>query len=310
MLQKPKRLEPGDTIGIVAPSFKCPNKNLADGLEHLKELGYKIKMRPGLNKGWGYMADTDKNKANDIMKMFTDPKVDAIICTRGGWGSMKLWSMLDWKTISRNPKIFSGFSDITSLHIALNQKGNMLSFHGPMAGSCLYGRVTQYTEKLFWRVLSDSEPLGELPLPGNKKLTKINGGKATGILAGGNISLVAASMGTPFQVNFKGKILFLEEVGERIYCLDRYFSQIFQSGAIKGVKGLILGEFLDCKPDKSKNDFTINQIIEQYFKPLRIPILADLPFGHGKQNAVMPVGLRVTLDADRKKLIFLEGAVR
>ena len=310
MLQKLKRLEPGDTIGIVAPAFRCPEEKLKMGIEHLKKLGYKVKIRSGLNKGWGYHSDKIKSQAADIMKMFTDPKVDAIICTRGGWGSMKTWPMLDFKKIAKNPKIFVGYSDITSLHISFSQFANMMSFHGPMVASCLWGKNTTYTEKLYWRILTDPKPLGELPLPGNRKITIINGGKATGRLAGGNISLVAASIGTPYQIDLKGKILFLEEIDEQIYGIDRNLSQMFQSGVMKGVKGLILGDFTDCKPNKSRNDFTVNEIFEQYFKPLGIPILSGFPFGHSKHNAIMPVGLRVTLDADKKKLVFLEGAVR
>lgn len=310
MIQKPQRLEPGDTIGIVAPAFQCPDEKLKKGIAKLEGLGYKVKIRKDVNKGWGYLSDTDKKRAGDIMKMFTDPSIKAIICTRGGWGAMRVWPFLDLKKIKKNPKIFVGYSDITSLHIAFSQLANMVSFHGPMVASCLGGNITPYSEKLYWRILTDPKPLGELPLPPKRKIIKIRGGKATGRLAGGNICLVCASLGTKYQPNYKGSILLLEEIGEDPYGIDRNFSQLQESGILKQVKGIVLGDFTDCTPPKNRPKFTVMELAEQYLKPLGIPVLANFPFGHSKHNAIMPIGLRVELDGNKNKLSFLEGAVK
>jgi len=314
---KPHRLNYGDTVGIIAPASAPPDpKNIDRSVAALKRLGFKPKLAPNVRKRWGFLAGNDRDRADDLMKMFTDRKVKAIICVRGGYGTARLLPMLDYRAIRANPKIFLGYSDITSLHCAFLVKSNLVSFHGPMLNSDFINKdLPDFTLRSFLRTLMQPSPAGSIR-EGYKKQTVavLRGGKASGPLIGGNITLLCAALGTPYQPTFRNRILFLEDLDEVPYRFDRMLTQLLNAGLLQQVAGIAIGINANCHDPKAKNAREYRQTLEDVFKerllPLRVPVVAGLPFGHIPMNATLPVGVRATLDAVKGDLVITEPAVK
>jgi muramoyltetrapeptide carboxypeptidase len=313
----PDRLNPGDTIGIVAPAIAPPDpKNIDRSVTALEGLGFKAKLAPNVRKRWGFLAGSDRERASDLMKMFTDRKVKGILCVRGGYGTGRLLPLLDYAAISANPKAFIGYSDITSLHCAFLVKSNLVSFHGPMLNSdFVKPEMPDFTRQRFLRTLMQPCAPGSI-CDGYKKktLTILRRGVAAGPLMGGNITLLCASLGTPYQPPFKGCILFFEDVDEVPYRFDRMLTQLLNAGLLQQVAGIAIGVNAGCKDPKAKHSKEYRQSLEDVFRerllPLKVPVVAGLPFGHIPLNATLPVGVRVTLDANKGDLLITEPAVR
>jgi muramoyltetrapeptide carboxypeptidase len=313
----PDRLNPGDTIGIIAPASAPPDpKNIDRSVAALEGLGFKAKLAANVRKRWGFLAGSDRERASDLMKMFTDRKVKAIICVRGGYGTARLLPLLDYRNIAANPKAFIGYSDITSLHCAFLVKCNLVSFHGPMLNSdFVKAGFPDFTLQSFLRTLTRPSAPGSI-CDGYKKksVTILRRGVASGPLMGGNITLLCASLGTPYQPPFKGRILFFEDLDEVPYRFDRMLTQLLNAGLLQQVAGIAIGINAGCKDPKTKNSKEYRQTLEDVFKerllPLKVPVVAGLPFGHVPINATLPVGVRVTLDANRGDLLITEPAVR
>ena len=313
----PDRLNPGDTIGIVAPASAPPDpKNIDRSVAALERLGFKAKLAPNVRKRWGFLAGSDRERASDLMKMFTDRRVKGIICVRGGYGTARLLPLLDYRAIADNPKAFIGYSDITSLHCAFMVKSNLVSFHGPMLNSDLVKPgLPDFTLRSFLRTLTQPSPPGSI-CDGYKKKTVavLRRGVASGPLMGGNITLLCASLGTPYQPPFGNRILFFEDLDEVPYRFDRMLTQLLNAGLLQQVAGIAIGINAGCKDPKAKNSKEYRQTLEDVFKerllPLKVPVVAGLPFGHIPINATLPVGVRVTLDANRGDLLITEPAVR
>jgi len=321
MLIRPRHLSPSDTLGIVAPASAPPDPTAVDrGVATLEKLGYKVKLAPNVHQRLGFLAGNDRERAADLMAMFTDPKVRAILCVRGGYGTPRLLPLLDYNVIRQNPKIFVGYSDITALHCAFLTKARLISFHGPMLNSdFVHAEMPEFTLQSFLRTLSFAEANPKTPFDISQGYPKntvqiLRSGLARGQLIGGNLSLLCSIIGTPWQPNFKGRILFLEDVGEQPYRFDRMLTQLLNAGLLQQVAGIAIGLNADCEDPKAKTMKEYRQTLEDVLKdrllPLKIPLVTGLPFGHVPHNATLPVGVKATLDANRGVLSLLEPAVR
>jgi len=313
---KPNRLRRGDTIGVIAPASTTSDPHSVDGaIAALERLGFRAKLGPNARKRWGFLAGSDRERASDLMKMFADRSVSAIVCLRGGYGTARLLQQLDYDAIRRHPKILVGYSDITSLHCALLKYANLISFHGPMLVSdFLKPRFPKYTFESFMRTLTQPTAPGSICQNYHQQTVKVlRAGKAFGRLVGGNLSIVCATLGTPFQPSFKDAIVLLEEVDEVPYRLDRMLTHLLNAGVLQQTRGIAIGINKNCLDPNAGKTTEYRQTVEDVFKerllPLRIPIVTGLPFGHTRYNATLPIGSRAALDADSGDLVITEPAV-
>lgn len=314
---KPARLQRGDVIGIAAPASAPPDPKAIDrSVQALEQLGFKTKLAPNVRNRWGFLAGSDRDRAGDLMSLFADPKVQAIICVRGGYGTARLLSLLDYELIRAHPKIFVGYSDITSLHSGFLTKAGLISFHGPMLNSdFIHESMPEFTLQSFLRVLTESEAPGSICRDYRKKSVKVlRSGVATGHLIGGNISIVCASLGTPYRPSFKGAILFFEDLDEVPFRFDRMLTQLLNAGLLQQVAGIAIGINKNCKDPKARKATEYRQTVEDVLKerllPMGIPVVSGLPFGHVRWNATLPIGVQVRLDGDRGDLVITESAVQ
>ena len=315
-LLKPDRLNFGDTIGLIAPASPPPDPKAIDrAAAALERFGFKPKLAKNVRVRLGFIAGTDRERATDVMAMFTDKKVKAMICIRGGYGAGRILDRLDYAVIRRNPKILSGYSDITALHGALLKKANLLSIHAPMLNGALADpKVPEFTKKSFFRTVMEAKPSGSI-CQGytGKTVSTLHHGVAEGRLVGGNLSLICASLGTPFAPSFKDKILFIEDISERPYRLDRLLTQLWNAGVFDQVAGVAVGVNADCDEPKGKTmeyQQSGADVVKERLSTLKVPVVIGLPFGHVDLNAPLPVGARARLDANKGDLIITESAVR
>jgi muramoyltetrapeptide carboxypeptidase len=312
---RPPRLQPGDTLGIVAPASAPPDpENIDRGAEALEKLGFQVKLAPHVRKRHGFLAGSDRDRAGDLMKMFTDRRVNAILCVRGGYGATRLLPLLDYRAIRANAKIFVGYSDITALHCALLTRANVISFHGPMLNSDFSRKdMPDFTLQSFLRTLGTLG--GNISLGCRRKTTNIlHRGLAQGQLIGGNLTLLCNTIGTPWQPPFKNRILFLEDLREEPYRFDRMLTYLLNCGLLQQVAGIAIGINRDCQDPKAKRAKEYRQSLEDVFRerllPLKVPVVMGLPFGHVRYNATLPIGVTAELDANRGELVLIEQAVR
>lgn len=302
---KPKRLKLGDTIGVVAPASPTTEEKLERVYRKLMQMGFNVVMGRSCFSKRGYLAGDDKTRAEDINKMFKNTEVDGIICLRGGYGSLRILDLLDYELIRTNPKVFVGYSDITALHIAINQISELVTFHGPMAANLIEDTCNFTLESLYNFILNeDFKPSIENL---SRELVAINGGIAEGQIIGGNLSLIASTIGTPYEINTKGKILFIEEIGEEPYRIDRMLTQLRLSHKLQDAVGIILGDFNNCVPENPHMSFTLEEVIDIYIRPLNKPTLMNLQAGHCKPTNTIPFGVKARLDVDKNEIVILEG---
>lgn len=313
---RPGRLHFGDTVGIIAPASAPPDPQAVDrAAEALERFGFKPKLAKNLRARHGFLAGTDRERAADLMQMFADKKVAAIICLRGGYGAARILDRLDYDVIRRHPKILSGYSDITSLHCALARKVKLISIHAPMLNGALADpKVPEFTKKSFLRTVMEARPAGSICGGYDGKTVSIlRGGVAEGRLIGGNLSVLCASLGTPFAPSFKGKILFFEDISEKPYRLDRMLTQLLNAGILSQVAGVAVGVNRNCTdPDaKAGGEYrqTAADVVTERLASLRVPVVTGLPFGHVALNATLPVGAKARLDGKHGDLIITEAAV-
>lgn len=293
----PGRLLPGDTIGIVAPAGPFDRKEFGRGVEALKAMGFRIVVPDDIYIKNGYLAGPDIHRANLINTFFADRKIKAIICARGGFGSMRILSLLDFELIKKNPKIFIGFSDISAILSVLYTKCGFVVFHGPMVTSL--GDASRKTMEALLAAVSSDAMLAIRPKTG----ITIRHGLASGPVAGGNLTTLCHLVGTSFEPGLKGHLLLLEDKGEPCYRIDRMLTHMKLAGCFDDLAGLVLGSFKNCGPISE-----IIEIVDNLFKEDNIPILAGFEVGHGKNNITIPIGLNATVDADRQLLSFHESA--
>lgn len=309
-MNKPRVLKLGDTIGLIAPSSPTSKENVEKAKAKLTQMGFKVKMGKSPYEKYGYLSGTDEIRANDINEMFKDKEVDGIICLRGGYGTPRILELLDYDVIKNNPKVFVGYSDITALHIAFTQISGLVTYHGPMVTSDMIGDFSDFSKDNLFRAIMNTEPIGKISNPEGEEIITINGGVVEGSIIGGNLSLIVDTIGTPYEIDLKDKILFIEEVGEEPYNIDRMLNQLRLSGKLKEAKGIILGDFNNCESEKHDESLTLEQVINDQIKPIGKPTIYNLKAGHCEPMVTLPFGVKASLDADKKELIILESCVK
>ncbi len=316
-LLKPAMLKTGDTIALVAPASGVSRGEVLEATETLKRLGFVVKAGDYLNKEFGYLAGPDQQRADEFMRFIRDPEVKCIMAVRGGYGVMRILPLIDFEAIRANPKIVIGYSDITALVNPIFQKSGVIAFHGPVATSTF----DRYTLSSFQRTLmapqaagtfDESEEFSGIAFSESRAATIVPG-KAQGRLVGGNLSLVTALMGTPYQIDLRGNILFLEEIEEEPYRIDRMLMQLALSGNLGQCAGVALGRFTKCEARTRGGEFQVSLSLEQVLRgilePLKIPTVYGLPIGHIKSKLTVPVGGLATLDADARTITLDEAVV-
>ncbi len=310
-LIKPPKLNKGDFVGIISPASTPEDPSrIENGIRYLESLGYKVIKGKHLDKVFGYLAGTDEERLDDFHSMFMDKKIRAIFCLRGGYGASRLLDKLDYPLIRKNPKILVGYSDITSLQSGILQKTGLVTFAGPMLAVDFAEEVSSYVEESFWRIITSTKKIGKIKTPEHERLSNVTRGKASGSLMGGNLSIVNSLIGTDYLPNLKDNILFLEEVSEMPYRIDRMLNQLRLAGIFSKVKGIILGAFVDCNEhDPQKRTLTLGEVIEGYFGKLKIPVIYNFPNGHIRDLFTLPYGLNTKINANDCTVEITEGAV-
>lgn len=310
-IAKPEALKRGDTIAVVAPGSAPKLKYLKLGIKRLKRTGFNIYIHPQCFFKKGYLAGEDRMRAKALMEVFVDDSIKAIFCARGGNGCIRLLKYLDFDLIKSNPKIFVGYSDITVLLQAFS-KGGFVTFHGPMTAVDFAYGYYKFSLNNLLSVIMKTESIGKLKNP--KRLGPIKRhcpGKAEGIITGGNISLLSKLVGTGFMPSFKNKIVFLEDIDEEPYRLDGYLSHLFLATDISLAAGFVIGQFVDCNPTRrTQPSLRLDEVIDEYFGSLRVPVITNVACGHGTQNLTIPIGVKCYIDADKKIFKITEKAVR
>lgn len=308
---KAPRLKAGDLIGIISPASRIANPaRIEQGIAYLERLGYRTTTGKNILNTYGYLAGTDEERVADLHGMFANPEVKAIMCIRGGYGTPRLLSLVDYRLIARNPKVFVGYSDITSLQLALWKKCGLVTFQGPMVGVDMPDGLDASTEELFWRLLTSPKKAGSVIPAGNPSVT-LRKGKGSGRLLGGNLAHLAGAVGTAYMPSFKDALLFIEDIGEEPYRIDRMLTQLRHAKILDQVKGVLGGQFTDCEiKDASKPTLTVDEVLREFGGMCPPPFLAHLPFGHEAHKMTIPMGVRAKLDAGEGTLEFLEGAVK
>lgn len=309
----PKSLKKGDVIGLVTPSGVITKKQLKETIEKLNKLGFKTYHKPSVLSQNGYFAGTDKERADEIMHMFTNNKVDGILCVRGGYGAIRILDLLDFKQIKKNPKVFIGYSDITALHVSIYMQTGLVTFHGPVGTSIF----NDFVIKSFKQVVMQAKKQYKYPYQReintkNKPefdLYTINKGKVKGELIGGNLSVLASMAGSAFEPDFENKIVFLEEIDEKTYKVDKMLIQLLQVTNLKKAAGIILGVFSDCNAGNEPR-FTLKEAIAQILEPLNIPVSYGLPFGHIDTQITIPTGIKAKFNACKNSLKLIEKATK
>lgn len=306
-----KKLKFGDTLGFIAPSGAVRTEGAIErAVKETERMGFKVKLGESAGQKYGYLSGSDEVRARDINNMFADDEVDAIVCLRGGYGAMRILDQLDYELIARHPKIFMGFSDITALHIALLNRCDLATFHGPMAAANWAGSpLDDFSQESMYRALMSTEPVGELRNPEGYLRQTVNPGQAEGLLVGGNLMLIASSLGTPWEIDTKGRIIFIEEVGERTYCVDRMLTQLRLAGKFEDCAGVVFGDFADCPVEYPEFGLTLEEIIRDVVAPSGKPIFTGLRCGHCTPKLTLPFGVKCRMDADECTLTVLESAV-
>lgn len=291
------------TVGVIAPAFIPVKERLDTGLNYLEQRGMRIRTGEYLSKEHGYFAGNDEQRIADLNRMYGDPDIEMIICARGGWGGLRLVNRIDYDLIRKNPKPLVGYSDITTLQLAIWSATGVPSLSGPMVAVEMGKGIDPFTEKHFWGQLFNSEPLYPLFLDecGGKIF---NSGRSDGILLGGCLSMVTGLLGTPYFPDLSGAILFLEDVGEKPYKIDRYLAQLAQAGIFEKISGLILGIFDDCQAEPGEVSLSLPEIFADYFSGAGFPVITDFPYGHIPRKITMPIGSTARIDTESGEISF------
>lgn len=299
---KPKRLQKGDTIALIAPAGIIYDEREFSRMERiLQGLDLYVVFGEYVRHKHGYLAGTDEQRAEDLHWAFQDPAIDAVMAVRGGWGCARLLPFIDFDLISHHPKVFCGFSDNTTLHLAFLHYSGLSTFHGPN-GNSDWSELTRqsFTETVMQAQKTEYKSEGDC--------TVIHPGTATGRLIGGNLSIFTTSLGTPYQPDTDGAILFIEDIGEEPYKIDRLLAHLTQAGVLKNIRGFIFGNCTRCEPS-SEFTFSLEELFSTYIKPLGVPAIFNADIGHEMNNFTLPQGAQAELDADRAIIRLTEPAV-
>ena len=299
----PAPVYPGDIIGLVAPAGSIVNQNnLEKGIQFLKDAGYKVKFHRDFRNTDGYLAGPDNERTDEFNSLWSDPEVKAIIAARGGYGSLRMLDDLDLEQIRLNPKIFIGFSDLTVLLTAILKNTGLLTFHGPVVTTL--DSIDEHSKKSFLDTLAGNFVKYIKP----DRLTIVRPGNAEGMLLGGNLTTLAHLLATPYELSWQGAILFIEDIGESPYRLDRLLTHLSKAQKLDDLSGLILGTFTeDDRTESPDLEKCICDRILELIGNKNIPIWADFPVGHGSRNLTMPLGARVKMDSENSTLKLLDS---
>ena len=314
---KPKKLTQGDTIALISPAGFIEKEELDESKSKLESFGFKTVAGNNVLNKTGYLAGSDKERADDVNRAFADENIKAIVCTRGGWGVARMLDLLDYDIIKRNPKIIIGYSDITALLYGIFSQTGLVCYHGPVGISTF----NDYSSEIFLDILTKPYSpkyllcADESDAATNKDYERliIRSGEATGELVGGNLSIVVSMIGTKYDIDLSGKILFLEEVGEAPYRIDRMLTQLIQAKDLKKCSGIALGVFWKCNGGREDsgitNSFSLQEVLYDRLFPLKIPVVYGLSFGHIKNKMTLPFGIKAKLNATEQSLKLLESTV-
>lgn len=299
----PKPLFPGARVALVGASSAVPAQRLPLAVQAVRDLGLSPIVFPSCQEEnrHGYLAASDRQRSADLNAAFADDSIHGILCIRGGYGAHRLLPLLDWETIRAHPKYFSGYSDVTALHTALNQDCGLVTYHTIMPATEYYQPVDDYSMDYLRRALFGALA-GPLPIHPDHPLEPLSGGRATGVLCGGNLSLLAASLGTPWEIDTRNKILFLEDIGEHIYRIDGMLTQLRNAGKFRDCAGVLLGDWTDCTPEDPERTLILHQLFRELILPAGVPVIANLPCGHSLPSMALPLGAVLSMDADSPAL--------
>lgn len=291
---RPKSLKPGDRLAVLCGSSptSLSQEELASAV---RAMGPEPVFYPSAMAKHGYLSGTDAVRAADLNAAFADDSIQGIVTTRGGYGFHRILPLLDWKTIKKHPKFFGGYSDVTAMIAALNQICNQEAYHMPMVGAWSKG-LDDYSLSYVKAMLFGEEI--EYKDPEGYSLRSLNPGKAQGRLCGGNLSLITASIGTPYELDTKGKILFIEEVGEPPYKVDGMLTHLRNSGKLADAAGILLGSFTRCEEEEPKTGLDLNQVFAELIVPAGKPTIAGLECGHGSISMSLPMGRMFQMNAE------------
>lgn len=309
----PRKLKKGDTIGLVTPAAPIDEEQLNETIGKLEKIGFKTYHTPTILKGYGYFAGTDQERADDLMHMFKNKKVDGIMCVRGGYGTSRIVDLLDFEAIKNNPKVFIGYSDITFLHVSIFQKTGLVTYHGPVGVS----EFNDFTLHSLNRVVMEPAKVYEYPYQREKEtkdnpefdLYTITSGEAEGYLTGGNLSLLVSMLGTEYEPDFEDKIVFIEEVDEKTYRIDKMLVQLIMGSNFKKAKAIVFGVCKNCDENEDPS-LTLKQAITGLIEPLNIPSSYGLSFGHINTKFTIPMGIKAAFNADTNTFKLLEKTVK
>jgi muramoyltetrapeptide carboxypeptidase len=305
--RKPPRLREGDTVGVIAPASSWENRSeLLRGVAGLEAWGLRVKLGAHVNDRHGYMAGRDEDRAADIHAMLVDPEVKVIVCLQGGYGTPRLIPLLDEAAFRTGAKAICGYSDLTTLHLAAWQWGNVISFYSNGAAGVGAPEVTDFSKESLHRALFSEEPFGPIgPDPDDPYVRTVVGGRVTGRLAGGCAGLLASAIGTRLQPDLRGRIVILEEIEIEGYTLDGIFTHLRNAKLFDGAAGIVVGD-LTTKWSGGIAELSTEDIVEEVLAPLGLPLVFGVPIGHGKHHATVPLGAMATLDADAGTLVVEE----
>jgi muramoyltetrapeptide carboxypeptidase len=311
---RPPRLKSGDTVGLVIPSSAQWDPVTVDILlDSLKTLGLEGKLGQHVFDRRGYFAGRDEDRAADLNAMFADPEVDAIHCIKGGWGAARLLPLLDWAAIATHPKILIGYSDITALLLSVYAKTGLVTFHGPVGASSWNAFNVDWMKRVLWNgdavTFANLKETDDTLVPVKNRTRTITPGKARGRLLGGNLTVFTTIIGSGYLPDFKDCILFVEDVEEAPYSVDRMFTQLKLAGILGQAKGVVWGTCSKCDPGEGFGSLTIPDVLDDHIKPLSVPAYSGAMIGHVDRQFTLPLGVQVELDADAGTITMLESAV-
>lgn len=307
---KPAALRAGEAIAVIAPASNLKAEYLARGIAELESLGFRVKYRPDILDKARYTAGSDQRRAEELMEAFADPDVKAVWAARGGYGVMRILKMLDEQLLRANPKVFIGYSDMTALHLWLYRRFGWVSFHGPMAAKDLAAGEGHYDRETLLAAITEAKPMGEIKSAKTEMLYGGSGEAVRGRLLGGCLSLIAAMMGTPDELDTRGAILFLEDTATRPYAIDRMLQQLRLAGKFEEVRGIVFGEMTDCV-QHAEQGYSIQDVLSECTADLGVPVMFGLPSGHSPVgNLTLPLGVTATFDPGKRTIVIDEAAVR
>ncbi|MBO9129190.1 LD-carboxypeptidase [Bacillus sp. 165] len=300
---KPVRLQQGNTVMILAPASPPKVEQVEKMKRKLEDMGLHVKMGKSVYEKHAYLSGSDSIRLHDFHEAFADKNVQGIFCARGGYGSGRLLDSIDFQLIKDNPKIFWGYSDITALHIAMQKHANLVTFHGPMMEECGADTIKQETIASIAQLFEPREQIFQAADTCYPSFSN----RVKGEMVGGNLTVLTSTLGTPYEIDVKGKILFIEDIGEEPYRIDRMLNQLRLAGKFEECKGVILGDFNDCGPKKRTDSLTIQEVVYDHIVPYQVPILSGFLIGHCKPNYGVPFGVLVMMNGADRTLIFEAG---